>query len=101
MVPSGWHENFHFIRVNQILSLVWGGIFLTVTVLTEMYLRWGIPSAWLLSSLSLGLSLLGFKFTQGFPYWYRLHVYLPRVRAGLEPYLLRKESRTRSQVAEH
>ncbi len=95
MVPSSWWKNFHFIRVNQILTWVWGGVFLAATCLTELHLRWGIPSMWLLTAISVGFSVGAFKFTQRFPYWYRLHVYLPRVRAGLEPHLLREERKSR------
>lgn len=83
--PDWWH-NPHFRRVNQILSATWGLGFVTTSALS--LLTAGGPLQQRISTSVLGFALLiaCLCFTRAYPRWYRLHRYLPRVRAGLEPY---------------
>lgn len=87
MVGPEWWANRHFLRVNSRLTLVWGGCFLLSAALA-----WlgdglhGMPK--LAARLAQPVVYIGaLCFTRGYPRWYRLHRYLPLVRAGAEPYL--------------
>ena len=87
MVGPEWWANQHFLRVNARLTLVWGLCFLLSAALA-----WlgdglaGVPKlAARLAQPALYISAL--CFTRSYPRWYRLHRYLPLVRAGVEPYL--------------
>lgn len=87
MVGPEWWNNRHFLRVNSRLTLVWGVCFVLSAAL-----------AWLGGGLD-GMPKLAAKlaqpvlyisalcFTRGYPSWYRLHRYLPLVRAGHEHYI--------------
>lgn len=87
MVGPQWWKNRHFIRVNYILTAVWGFSFIGMAIL-----NYYAPSA---SSQPRILAAIGCSalfglaawFTHGFPRWYRMHKYLPLVRAGKEPFL--------------
>jgi hypothetical protein len=84
--PEWWH-NRHFIRVNQVLTLAWGTCFLLAAALARAPaagLELPPAARWAFNLLLFGGALW---LTRVFPLWYRLHVYLPRVRRGLEPYL--------------
>ena len=86
MVAPHWWHNRHFHHVNQVLTAAWGCCFLFMAVL-----------AWVLSPLTYGRLLTGLVslilfilcawLTQVYPRWYRLHRYMPLVRAGKEPFL--------------
>ncbi len=87
MVGPEWWTNRHFLQVKARLTLVWG-----VCFLLSAGLAWlgdglhGLPKlAARLVQPALYISAL--CFTRGYPRWYRLHRYLPLVRAGVEPYL--------------
>ncbi|MFM2007189.1 MAG: hypothetical protein RLZZ09_2844 [Pseudomonadota bacterium] len=87
MVGPEWWSNRHFLRVNSRLTLVWG-----VCFVLSAALAWlgggldGIPKlAAKLAQPVLYISAL--CFTRGYPSWYRLHRYLPLVRAGHEHYI--------------
>ena len=87
MTGPEWWANPHFIRVNRWLTLIWAGCFLAAAALTR--LAEGVdPSAGLaFGGLTWALYAAAGWYTVVYPRWYRLHRYLPRVRAGLEPYL--------------
>jgi hypothetical protein len=86
MVGPEWWDNRHFIRVNQVLTLVWGGCFLAAAGLAQLSAGSDFPP-WAARVLDVILFGAALWFTRTYPLWYRLHRYLPRVRAGLEPYL--------------
>lgn len=86
-VGPEWWGNRHFVHVNQVLTGVWGSCFLIAFLLPRPAgsgAQWA-PAATVAIQLSLFAAAIWFSRT--YPRWYRLHRYLPRVRAGLEPYL--------------
>ena len=85
-VGPEWWDDPNFLRVNQIITAAWGISFVTAAVLNFVT----ADAAWTQRAVSaaagLALFVSALCFTRAFPRWYRLHRYLPRVRAGLEPY---------------
>jgi hypothetical protein len=79
--PEEMAKGFHFHRINECITMVWGIQFFTSAAITQMAIPgWGHL---LLTFGSMGLASL---FTKRFPRWYRLHRYLPLYRSGKEPY---------------
>lgn len=86
MVAPHWWHNRHFFLVNRMLTAAWGSCFLIMAVLAwaVMPLDYG---RLMTGAVSLALFMLCAWFTQVYPRWYRLHRYVPLVRAGKEPFL--------------
>ncbi len=87
MVGPEWWNNRHFLHVNQILTLVWGGCFVLAVLLRQSAGDGADGSSLAAAVVQLGLFTAAICFSRTYPRWYRLHRYLPRVRSGLEPYL--------------
>lgn len=87
MVGPEWWHNRHFIRVNQVLTLVWGMCFLLAAGLAWIPVPESRLAAVTRGAFDLGILGGALWFTRVFPRWYRLRIYLPLVRQGLEPYL--------------
>ncbi len=87
MVGPEWWDNRHFIAVNRVLTLVWGGCFLLSTVLSLLSGTANRLPALGLSGIQLGLYAGALWYTRAYPRWYRLHRYLPLVRSGKETYM--------------
>ncbi len=87
MVGPAWWENYHFIRVNHILTAVWGLSFLGMAVLASCAPVVSAHPRIVTGIGSIALFALAAWFTRDFPRWYRMHKYLPLVRAGKEPFL--------------
>jgi len=83
--PDWWHDR-HFLRVNYILTAVWGLSFVMAAVMNFLTAEGPVNLRIIAAVLGLGLLVSALCFTRAYPRWYRLHRYLPRVRAGLEPY---------------
>ena len=82
-----WWENSHFIFVNHVLTAFWGVVFLSGVLLSFFMIRYNWYNPYLMGGISMVLFSMAFHFTRVFPRWYRFHYYLPKVRAGEEPYL--------------
>jgi hypothetical protein len=87
MVGPEWWHNRHFIAVNRRLTLLWGAGFLLAGCLSLLADPLRYLPALAVRGLQLGLYAGMLWYTQTYPRWYRLHHYLPLVRAGQEPYL--------------
>jgi len=87
MTGLEWWANPHFIRVNRWLTLIWAFCFLTDAALTCLAEGMATLASVALRILIWALYAAAAWYTVVYPRWYRLHRYLPRVRAGLEPYL--------------
>lgn len=86
MVGPDWWYDRHFLRVNHIITVVWGGSFLAAAVLGLVTPSGPFHVRLLAAVAGLALLVATVCFTRVFPRWYRMHCYLPRVRAGVEPY---------------
>jgi hypothetical protein len=86
MVDSDWWSDRHFLRVNYIITAAWGISFLGAAGLNALTATGRFPERLLSAVLGVALLVAAMCFTRAYPRWYRLHRYLPRVRAGLEPY---------------
>ncbi len=79
--PVEMAQGFHFHRINECISMVWGIQFFTSAAITQLSMPgWGHL---MLTFVSMGLASL---FTKRFPRWYRLRRYIPLYRSGKEPY---------------
>jgi len=87
MTGPEWWTNPHFIRVNRWLTLIWAFCFLAAAALTLLAETVDTSASVALRILIWALYAAAGWYTVVYPRWYRLHRYLPRVRAGLEPYL--------------
>jgi hypothetical protein len=79
--PAEMVTGFHFIRINECISLVWGIHFWISAIISQIPIPSGIQVV--LTIVSMGLASC---FTKNFPRWYRYHRYLPRHRSGKEEY---------------
>lgn len=87
MVGPEWWANRHFLRVNARLTLVWGLCFLLSAGLAWVSDGLHGPAKLAARLAQPALYISALCFTRGYPRWYRLHRYLPLVRAGVEPYM--------------
>lgn len=87
MVGPDWWHNYHFIRVNHILTILWGCIFLAMAGLTFLSPALGAHGGMLTGVGNALLFAIAAWFTHWFPRWYRLHFYVPLVRAGKERFI--------------
>lgn len=85
MLDRRWWWNPHVLLVNRLLTAMWGGAFLAMAgvLLASPTAGGGRIAGWLAAVL---LFAAAAWLTLQFPYWYRLHCFLPRVRAGDEAY---------------
>ncbi|MES2307808.1 MAG: hypothetical protein V4507_03015 [Verrucomicrobiota bacterium] len=79
--PRAMVKGFHFIRINQCISLAWGIHFGISAIISLLPYSSGIQVVLTLISMSIASC-----FTQKFPRWYRFHRFIPRHRAGKEAY---------------
>ncbi len=87
MVGPAWWKNHHFIRVNDILTAVWGFSVLGMGILASCAPAASAHPRILTGIGCIALFGLAAWFTHDFPRRYRMHKYLPLVRAGKEPFL--------------
>jgi hypothetical protein len=80
-----WWGNSHVLRVNRLLTAMWGGAFLAMAGLA-FALATHLGGRVITGIASAGLFAIAGWTTLQLPYWYRMHCFLPRVRAGLDPY---------------
>lgn len=79
--PPSMVVGFHFYRINQCISAVWGMHFWISAGISLL----PIPT-WGKFALTIFSMALASYFTRRFPPWYRLHRFIPLHRAGKEPY---------------
>jgi hypothetical protein len=87
LVGPEWWVNRHFLRVNARLTLIWGLCFLLSAGLAWLGDGLDGPPKLAARLAQPVLCISALCFTRAYPRWYRLHRYLPLVRAGAEPYL--------------
>lgn len=85
LLDRRWWRNVHFLRVNRLLTAMWAAAFLAMAGLALLLpmdtggrVAVGVASGLLFAATAWA--------TLQFPYWYRLHIFLPRVRAGRDSY---------------
>ncbi|RYU58621.1 hypothetical protein EWI61_10660 [Methylolobus aquaticus] len=83
--PDWWHDR-HFLRVNQVITGVWGAGFAATAALHALTAAGSLSQRMLSGAAGVALLVTALCFTRAYPRWYRLHRYLPLVRAGIEPY---------------
>jgi hypothetical protein len=83
MTGPEWWNNPHFIRVNRWLTLIWACSFLAAAALRWLSEGVNPPAGLALGGLTWALYAAAGWYTVVYPRWYRLHRYLPLVRAGL------------------
>ncbi|WP_139556088.1 DUF3159 domain-containing protein [Methylotetracoccus oryzae] len=85
-VGPEWWDDRHFLRVNQIITAVWGASFAATAGLHVLTAAGSLSQRMAASAAGVALLVTALCFTRAYPRWYRLHRYLPRVRAGIERY---------------
>ena len=85
-VGPDWWDDPNFLRVNQVITAVWGASFTATAALHVLTASGPMTQRMLAGTGGLVLLVSSVCFTRAYPRWYRLHRYLPRVRAGIEPY---------------